>query len=365
MNQIDSVYQFLNNSSLFHFAIFLVFVVLSILIGQHTANIINLIFFICSRQQRHKIHKNWIEPIKNKINLAGTWILLYSSLHWLKKYEISLVEEFYFVIDITFTIFVIWIFSCFFRHFTKVYGVSFLQNIGVEATEFLLAVETIFNLIFGLTAFTIFAYQHGVPLTGLLAGVSISGLALSFAAQNTLQQLFGTVILLLDKPFIPKEYIRLPDGTFGRVESIGLRSTKIRTVAKNTLLIVPNSKMADWQIENVTRGKKVMILSYFNFDRLLEEYEKSLVRQIITKYIDSSFAIEPETCNVTFLHHPDKEVSRARITFFILGSTESSIELRKQVVHVSATKLSEELRSHGIYYTANEPIISFDSPITL
>jgi small-conductance mechanosensitive channel len=327
--------------------------------------LINFILFIISHQQREEIHKNWIHPIKNKINLAGTWILLYRSLHWLKKYETSLINEFYFVIDIAFTIFVIWIFSRFFRHFTQIYGVSFFQSIGVEGTEFLLAVETIFNLIFGLIAFSIFAYHHGVPLTGLLAGVSISGLALSFAAQNTLQQLFGTVILFLDKPFIPKEYIRLPNGTFGRVESIGLRSTKIRTVAKNTLLIVPNSKMADWEIENVTRGKKVMILSYFNFNRLLEEYEKSLVRQIITKYIDSSFAIEPETSNISFLLHPERKVSRARIIFFILGSTESSIELRKRVVKISETKLFHELRNYGIYYTANEPIISFDSSITL
>ena len=195
-----------------------------------------MILLIFLRQQRQEIDKNWIEPIKNKINLAGTWILLYFSLHWLKKYETSLVDEFYFVVDIAFTIFTIWILSRFFRHFTQIYGVSVLEKIGVEETEFILAVETIFNLIFGLTAFTIFAYQHGVPLTGLLAGVSISGLALSFAAQNTLQQLFGTVILLLDKPFIPKEYIRLPDGTFGHVESIGLRSTKIRTAAKNTLI---------------------------------------------------------------------------------------------------------------------------------
>ena len=61
-------------------------------------------------------------------------------------------------------------------------------------------------------------------------------LAIAFAAQKTLEQLLGTCVLYLDRPFIPGEYIRLPSGLFGRVESIGLRSTKIRTAAKSTLI---------------------------------------------------------------------------------------------------------------------------------
>ncbi len=361
MNQIDRVYQFLTNSPLSHF---LVFFFLSIFIGQYTANLIHLILFLFLRQQHKEIHKNLIEPIKNKINRAGISVLLYFSWRWLEKHE-DLAGWLYFLIDLAFTIVAIWILSRLFRQFTKVYGISVFRKIGGEATEILLAVETIFNLIVGLIALAIFAVKHGIPLTGLLTGVSIGGLALSFAAQNTLQQLFGTVILFLDKPFIRGEYIRLPDRTFGRVESIGLRSTKIRTAAKNTLLIVPNSKMADWEIENVTRGKKVMILVYLDFERLLEEYEKSLVRQMIAKFINSFFGIEPETSNIAFLQHPDRKVSRARITFFILGSTESSIELRQRMVHISRTELSQELRTHGINYTANEPVISVDSPITL
>lgn len=364
MNPIARVYEFLTNSHLSHFAVFLIFVLLSILIGQHTAKLIHWLLFLFPRQQRQEIQQNLIEPIKHKINPMGTWVFLYLSWCWLGQYE-DLPGWLDFSIDLAFTILAIWILSFLFEQFTKVYGVSFLEKIGADATEILLALETIFNLIVGLIALTVFAYQYGFPLAGLLTGVSISGIALSFAAQNTLQQLFGTVILFLDKPFIRGEYIRLPDGTFGRVESIGLRSTKIRTAAKNTLLIVPNSKMADWEIENVTRGKKVMVLVYLDFERLLDEYEKSLVRQIITKYINKFLGIEPDTSHIAFLHHPDRKVSRARIAFFILGSTESSIELRRRIVRIAATELSHELGTHGINFTANEPVISFDSPITL
>ena len=194
----------------------------------------------------------------------------------------------------------------------------------------------------------------------------MSGLAISCAAQNTLQQLFGTVIIFLDKPFIQGEYIRLPDSekTFGRVESIGLRSTKIRTAGKNTLVIVPNSKMAGWQSENVTIGKKVMILIYLDVEHILNDYEKSLVKEINNKYINSFFFVKPDTSSTMFLEHTDNNLSRARITCFILGSTKSSIELRERMVEVSTNQIADELMSHGLNFTTNEPIISFESPIS-
>ena len=364
MNLLNQIYQLFTDSDFLNFTFFSLLVIFSILIGQYITKIINLILLLFFRQQRQEIYHNFIKLNKKQINRYGTWILLYLSWCWLEEKE-PVIIWLDFLIDLIFTIFIIWAIARIFRQLTKVYGIKLFGKIGGETTEILLAIETIVNILIGLIAIGIFAYQHGVPLTGLLAGASIGGLALSFAAQNTLQQMFGTIIIFLDKPFIQGEYIRLPDGTFGRVESIGLRSTKIRTVAKNTLLIVPNSKMADWQIENVTRGKKVMILVYLDFERFLDEYEKSLVKQIINKYINSFFGIEPDTSNTTFLNHPERQVNRARIVFFILGSTQSSIELRARMVEISEKQLFEELKDHGINFTANEPVISVDSPVTL
>jgi MscS family membrane protein len=365
MNIIQHLYQFLTDSPFSHLVTFLILVILSIVLGELTAYLIHFVIFIVSPKKHQQIYQNLIEPIRNKINFGVTWILIYFSLRWLESREKLIANQFYFLIDIAFTICVVWVVSRLFRQLTKVYGVVFAQKLGAEGTEFLLAIETIFNLIFGLISFTIFAYRYGVPLTGLLAGVSVSGIALSFAAQNTLQQLFGTIIIFLDKPFIQGEYIRLPDNTFGRVESIGLRSTKIRLAAKNTLLIVPNSKMAEWQIENVSRGKKVVILTYLDFERVLDEYEKSLVRQTIDKYLKSFFGVEPNTSNVTFLQHPEGKMSRARVTFVILGSTQSSLELRARVIQISEVQVANELSAYGLNYTTDDPVISVDSPIAL
>ncbi|MGK7958094.1 MAG: mechanosensitive ion channel family protein [Crocosphaera sp.] len=366
MKIIQSIYDFLTISGFFQLAIFCLLIILSVIVGQWITRLVCLGLWFLPSQQRHSIYNNLIRGNNNIINRVGTWILIYFSWFWLKENE-QLPIWFDFLINFSFVIFLIWTFSRVSRQLIKVYGINLFKQIGGDTTEILLALETIFNIIFGLITLSIFAYQYGVPLSGLLAGASISGLALSFAAQNTLQQLFGTVIIFLDKPFIQGEYIRLPDNekTFGRVESIGLRSTKIRTAGKNTLVIVPNSKMAEWQIENVTRGKKVMILIYLDFDHILNEYDKSLVKEINNKYINSFFGVEPETSSTIFLEHPDKKVSRARITFFILGSTQSSIELRERMVEVSTNQIASELISHGLKFSTNEPIISFESPISL
>ncbi|HEY9639637.1 MAG TPA: mechanosensitive ion channel domain-containing protein [Coleofasciculaceae cyanobacterium] len=302
--------------------------------------------------------------MRTKINRVGMSFFLYFSWRWLYQHEV-LADWLNFLINLFFIFFGIWFLSRLFRQVINVCGINLLQKTGIDNTEILLALEMMFNIGVGLIALTILVSRYGVSLNTWLTSLSLTGIALSFAAQNILQQLLGTVILLLDKPCIRGEYIRLPDDTFGRVESIGLRSTKIRTAAKNTLVIMPNSKMAESKIENVTRGKKVMILVYLDFEKVLNQYEKSLVSRTIIKHNSALLSIEPDTSNITFLHHPDREVSRARITFFILGSTESSIDLRKQIIRISQTQLSQELATYGITYTTHEPAISFDSPISL
>ena len=122
--------------------------------------------------------------------------------------------------------------------------------------------------------------------------------------------------------------------------------------------------MAGWQSENVTIGKKVMILIYLDVEHILNDYEKSLVKEINNKYINSFFFVKPDTSSTMFLEHTDNNLSRARITCFILGSTKSSIELRERMVEVSTNQIADELMSHGLNFTTNEPIISFESPIS-
>ena len=85
-------------------------------------------------------------------------------------------------------------------------------------------------------------------LTQLLAGLGLIGLAASLAAQDTLKNFFGTLLLIGEHPFRIGEHIAV-QGTEGVVESVGFRSTRLRTF-EDSLLTIPNSVMAAALIDN-------------------------------------------------------------------------------------------------------------------
>ena len=87
-----------------------------------------------------------------------------------------------------------------------------------------------------------------VNITALLAGLSIGGLALALAAQETLKNFFGSIMIFLDRPFQVGDWIS-SDGIDGTVEEVGFRSTRVRTF-RNSLTSVPNGRLADQTIDN-------------------------------------------------------------------------------------------------------------------
>ncbi len=92
--------------------------------------------------------------------------------------------------------------------------------------------------------------QHlNVNVSLLLGGLSVGGLALALAAQDTIKNFFGSMMIFVDKPFQAGHWITTTDGIDGTVEEVGLRSTRIRTFA-NSLITVPNGKLSDAAINN-------------------------------------------------------------------------------------------------------------------
>jgi MscS family membrane protein len=90
----------------------------------------------------------------------------------------------------------------------------------------------------------------GFNVTGLIASLSIGGLAVGLAAQDTLANLFGAVAVLMDKPFKVGDRIQL-DAVDGTVEAIGFRSTRVRSLDGH-LVTVPNKTMGNATITNIT-----------------------------------------------------------------------------------------------------------------
>jgi len=98
----------------------------------------------------------------------------------------------------------------------------------------------------------IFQILSDKPITSIIAGLGIGGLAVALAAQDTLKNVFGSIVLFVDKPFEMGDRI-VVDSHDGPVEEVGLRSTKIRTLDGH-LVTVPNGELANKTIQNI--GKR-------------------------------------------------------------------------------------------------------------
>ncbi len=240
-------------------------------------------------------------------------------------------------------------------------------------SEFLLVGKFIANSFIILLVIFIFSQVHNVNLFGLLASVGIGGLAIAFAAQKTLEQLLGGIVIYLDKPFSIDDYIGLPksvfgDEVFGKVESIGLRSTKIRVSGKGTLMIVPNSSLTQVSIENFTGAKKIISLVYLTFYNTLEEDEMALIRQIILDSTKDIFGIDPKNTNVKFQvveKQQNEQITQAQLSFFLLGSEQVSMDLRRQLLDIANQNITKQLTEYGIQFIIEDETINVNSPITI
>jgi len=106
-----------------------------------------------------------------------------------------------------------------------------------------------------LLALLVTAQNLGVEVTTLLAGLSIGGLAVGLAAQDTLANLFGAVALFMDRPCVVGDRIKV-EGYDGVVEEIGLRSTRLRNLDGH-LVTIPNKAMANASITNISKRPNI------------------------------------------------------------------------------------------------------------
>ena len=375
LSALQEIFQFDRETQLFlirlgiQLGLFLVFVLLSIIVGRFTPKIVRFLVHRIAPNSVNAIYTDLIQPIEPVFRTAGTFILISFCLSLLKEYS-GLYSFLGFFVTLGTVVSIAWLASRLFRQFVRVYGISIVRSLNLEVDEMLLVVETIMNIIIGIIAVVAFAQNQGVSLVGLVAGFGIGGAAIAFAAQKTLEQLFGTIVLYLDRPFVPGEHIRVnlnpqADDVYGRIESIGLRSTKLRTAAKSTLVIIPNSLMANLDIENVTRGKKVMVLLYLDFLRSLEEREQALVEQVVKSSTDALYGIDPGSTKISLFELENRPGSRARVTFFILGSSENSLQLRKRLLELANNTIAQKLLEYNIEFSVEDPTIYVDSPVTI
>ncbi len=139
----------------------------------------------------------------------------------------------------------------------------------------------------------------GYEVTTLIAGLGVGGIAVALAAQKSLENLIGAIMIYTSQPVRVGDFCKFKT-TEGTVEEIGLRSTKLRTLAR-TVVHIPNAMFSSEEIENLTQRDKIL---YRTRLRLSYEVEPEKIRGVlggIREMISEQDFIDNENSRVRFL----------------------------------------------------------------
>lgn len=170
------------------------------------------------------------------------------------------------------------------------------------------------------------AENLGWPINSLLAGLSVGGLALGLAAQDTVANLFGAVSIFLDKPFHLGDRIRV-QSVDGTVESIGLRSTRIRNLDGHHVA-VPNKIMGNEIITNVTRRPTIRTEMNFGltYDTPVEKVKRA------TLILEQVFQANPKTVDLIISFNKFADSALNILVVHIWNGTDAKAQLAEMQV---------------------------------
>lgn len=176
--------------------------------------------------------------------------------------------------------------------------------------------------------------NFGYDITSLIAGLGLGGLAFALAAKDMLSNLFGGVAIITDKPFKVGDRIRIDEKNDGFIREIGMRSTRMETL-DGTLVIVPNSVMANSILENVSneQARKIKQTISVTYDTSNAQMEKA--KKIIAKVIEDNVDTKDNSL-ISFFNFGDSALEILVIYWIknfdnILGAKDRvNMEIKKQ-----------------------------------
>jgi len=169
--------------------------------------------------------------------------------------------------------------------------------------------EAVSNLILRIVKYIIWALgilvamnNIGIEIGTLIAGLGIGGMAVALAAQDTIKNLFGGIMLVFDRPFNLGDRIRF-NGIEGFVMHIGLRSLRIQTL-NNRMVTIPNSMVVDSAIENVNSepSTKITLTLGLTYDTTPEKMDLAME---LLRNIPKAIPNIEDTTVVSFMQYGD------------------------------------------------------------
>lgn len=186
----------------------------------------------------------------------------------------------------------------------------------------------------------------GLPYEGVLTGLGIGGVALAFAARETVSNLLGGAILLADRPFKRGDMIEV-EQRMAVIESVGLRSTRLRT-PDDTLLVVPNSRLSDQPIANwgSRRRRRVHLLMAVTYDTppdRLQAFRDGLVEVYLAQPLT-----DPDEISVGVRGFRESAIEIEMIGYLKVYANETQVEAQHALI-LEIIRLAERL---GVAFAA-------------
>jgi len=181
----------------------------------------------------------------------------------------------------------------------------------------------------------------GVEILPLLTGISIGGLAFALAAQDTLKNFFGSLMIFLDKPFQIGDWITEGNDIDGTVEEVGLRSTRIRTF-RDSVVYVPNGQIANGRVDNhgLRRYRRFYTTINITYDtpaRIIEVFVEGL-RRIVDEHPDT----RKDYYNIYLNDYMDSSLKIMFYVFFEVPDWPNELRCRQEIM-LEINKLAEHL----------------------
>lgn len=217
--------------------------------------------------------------------------MLEQIIHYFRRLNKILTDiNFGFIVEIFVNIVILAVIFKFLDIFeTKMKNKITQSNQNTQMAKIVPAINRILKFLVFFIILASFLQTHGYSVSSLIAGFGITGLAVGFAANSALANIFGTISLISDKSYKIGDYIKF--GSYeGNVEEINMRSTKIRTL-DNALTIIPNSSLANGEIINVTAAhrKRLFEVIGVTYDTSNEKLERAI--EIIEEILQNNDSI--------------------------------------------------------------------------
>lgn len=199
-----------------------------------------------------------------------------------------------------------------------------------------------------LLAIIVLFTEVGVPVTSLLAGLGLGGLAVALAAQKTVENLIGAISIGADQPFMEGDFVKIEEFV-ATVERVGLRSTRFRTLDR-TLITIPNGKLAEMRIESYTARDRFRLATTLQIVYETTAEQLSTVLENVEKLLREHPKIWPDSITVRFAQLGSSSLDITVMAWFSVPDFDA-FQLCRQQVLIEIVRIVQQAGSSFAYPT--------------